>query len=698
MRLKRFLWELYLFLCLLIFTSCTKSVTQTSKIDLHNSFYYLKGGADSSINQIQNRSDEFDNKLTFWGRHNLAKITGSKDSYIWLKADFFIPDDLRGKDLGILIDYIHFAEKIWVNGTYIGESGVMPNEKKLSERSSMYAVHYYTIPEAALNQKEINSVYIKVYAKGNAEISGKAFIAEKNVISQEASNSTFVHSRIYLVFVAGPFAAFVLFFVFFISRKKNKNQLYYLFAMQNFFTVILFAYLASSEIPLYVSFGIPHITFVKITLCISIYFIVHFLSLFEIQYVAGSIQKSVMVVKYFLLFITVLPTILVRDLQTLMSFTPFMIVSCVIQWGLGIFYTIKGLFIKEQKKNAIILNIAFLPLYISIIIDLIIRIGFSYTELPYLTIFGHQIANLFFIVTLAGQMNKAVEKNEYLNKNLEREIEIQTVDIKFANERLEQEVNRSKQDLEMASLVQKKFLPPLEAEYKGWDVSILYEPLAKVSGDLYDYYNEEDKLHGFSLFDASGHGVAASLVTMLSKNIIFKSFRNALRTGCNVSSALIDINDTIISAKGNVENYLTGILVKFGEIEMDGTNSVQLASAGHPYPIWYSTEKNDIEELLPDVNHVQFGAIGIPEIDVSFPDIEFTMKKGDVLVCYTDGLLESSNEDRVEFGWNRVADIVKEFHDLSAKEINNKLIGKLNKFLGESLRDDDITIIVLKRL
>lgn len=101
MRLKRFLWELYLFLCLLILTSCTKSVTQTSKIDLHNSFYYLKGGADSSINQIQNRSDEFDNKLTFWGRHNLAKITGSKDSYIWLKADFFIPDDLRGKDLGI---------------------------------------------------------------------------------------------------------------------------------------------------------------------------------------------------------------------------------------------------------------------------------------------------------------------------------------------------------------------------------------------------------------------------------------------------------------------------------------------------------------------------------------------------------------------------------------------------------------------
>ena len=168
---------------------------------------------------------------------------------------------------------------------------------------------------------------------------------------------------------------------------------------------------------------------------------------------------------------------------------------------------------------------------------------------------------------------KTIELKD-LNENLEKKVNERTHELKDANyelsilnARLEKEKFRSELELEMASIVQRKFFPQPIKHFKGWDIAICYEPLAKVSGDLYDYYNFKNILNGISIFDVSGHGISASLITMLSKNIISHAFQRGYRNRESIEHMLNRINNSIITEKGEIDNYLTGLLCRFSEFD-----------------------------------------------------------------------------------------------------------------------------------
>ena len=94
---------------------------------------------------------------------------------------------------------------------------------------------------------------------------------------------------------------------------------------------------------------------------------------------------------------------------------------------------------------------------------------------------------------------------------------------------------------------------------------------------------------------------------------------------------------------------------------------------------------------------MQYGAIGIKGIDVSFPQINFMMSDGDVLVCYTDGLTEAMNANRELFGKERVKQIIQDNHSKTSREILNALKTAVDDFAADTPADDDMTVIVLRR-
>ncbi len=630
--------------------------------------------------------------LEKWGRKNLYEIAGSGGSYIWVKFDFTIPQELKNKNLAVIIPYVHFSEKSWINGVFLGSDGVLPEDGP--ELSSRYSTHHYEFPLEILNQDGNNTFLMKVYCKGIAEISGQAYISETGYVNKKYGILAFLHTRMFLIVIGGPFATFILFITLFLTRKKKVYVNLY-FALMNFATDIFMGTFVASDVPWYTSLGIPYLVFIKIAICISLNFMIYFMSSFEIAFLYTNVPKSIKYQKFAILVVSLLAIIAAPTLDVLIKMTIPLGILLFLQWGYGAYFTIKALINPKKRKQANKLVIGFVFLYICFVIDVFIHLIWDFTELPINTISGYQVMLITFVVLLSRDVNKTIENNEYLNENLAREIQIQTVDITFANERLEQEVAHAQKDLEMAGLVQEKFMPPANADFKNWDLAITYEPLSKVSGDLYDYYSFDGMLDGVSVFDASGHGISASLVTMLSKSIIFKAFKKCFANEQPVSSALLEINEKFIKAKGSVDNYLTGVMMKFQNEE--GKSKVDLASAGHPYPVLYSTASGGIEELLPDVNNVQYGAIGIPDIEVSFPDIDFEMLSGDVLVIFTDGIIEGANEDHEQFGRKRLEQIICENHDLTAEEIRLKILNNYNGFLGETLRDDDVTFVVLKR-
>ena len=360
-------------------------------------------------------------------------------------------------------------------------------------------------------------------------------------------------------------------------------------------------------------------------------------------------------------------------------------------------YIIRGFQIEMFRKSSLILTVSLIPFIIMLAIDLIIRMGFKITTLPYFSFYGWQLTIISYLVVLSYNHAMTIINNEYLNTNLKEEVQKQTENLHQANNRLLDRIHRSNIDLQMAAVVQQKFFPYPKKNYQGWDLAVNYEPLSEVSGDFFDYYALGIKLDGISLFDVSGHGIAASLITMLSKNIVYNAFQKNRFYDVPISKCLLDVNHDLIVAKGTIDNYMTGIMMRIGNFDENDCCKIDFANAGHPRPILYRSATDDCIEIIGDSEAEQFGAIGMANIDVKYRDVSFTMQKDDILVCYTDGVTEAENLAHQQFGKQRVMDFLMENHTKNAHRLVSELARTVKMYVGEGDRKDDITIIVMKR-
>ena len=685
-----------------ILTLCACRPTISQKIDLSDSFYYWVSTAESTPGDAMKNAREF-KKLEDKTTRNLENTVGKSAHYVWLRAEFTIPPEFLGQPLGLVIPYLRFAEMLWCNGNFVSMFGSFPPH----EQSTLYKSHFFNLPINILDQTGgKNVILIKVYSHGQSAISSHSFIQPSRYSFAAHENINFWHSKVYMLLEGSLVLTAVLYFLLYLflrgSNKEYRVNLDY--AGMNFFSIFFIMPFFANEIPFYTTSVIPYIMFMKLTLCIPLYCVFFLISSFIKSFEHTRFSLPVQTIRYSILFIQIIITLAMPNYDALMKITVAMLVLCITHLSFGIVTFFKNLFESSKRKLALIQLGGFTPVLICIVIDVMLRIIDRTEPWPFITIFGWQVSIIAFMIILSSRFAATYKANKRLSQNLQIEVDKQTKELKDANyelsilnERLEFSNMRAETDLEMASIVQKKFFPAQYAVFKGWEVSICYEPLSKVSGDLYDYYPFKNILNGISLFDVSGHGISASLITMLSKNIISRIFQKGFRERENIGKMLIDINDSINKEKGNIENYLTGLLFRFNEFQNDDSCLVELGNAGHPYPYLYSTEKQQLIELKPDDKTEHCGAIGMKGMKVSFPEISFTMKPDDVIVCFTDGLNESVNDLHEQFGRSRIEHIILENKDNSADEIMTALRDSLKQFCGETPRDDDLSIIVLKR-
>ena len=244
-------------------------------------------------------------------------------------------------------------------------------------------------------------------------------------------------------------------------------------------------------------------------------------------------------------------------------------------------------------------------------------------------------------------------------------------------------------EIRLAQVVQQSFFKHNETIFKNWAISYYNKPMAGISGDFLDIYNTDDELNGIGIFDVSGHGIASGLVTMLVKNIIFQEFYNGKND--KLRSIIDRINIRYIKEKGNIENYLTGILTRLS----DNSDTVEFINAGHSMPIFYSA-KDDSAHYVEDDN-TAFGAIGLPDIPTNFVTHKVDMKRGDELIFFTDGVTEATNSDGEDFGKDRLLKSVFRNADRPLTTQVNCIVSDILTFIGSEPQKDDITIIILKK-
>ena len=350
--------------------------------------------------------------------------------------------------------------------------------------------------------------------------------------------------------------------------------------------------------------------------------------------------------------------------------------------------------IKKNKKRVIELLIGFTPVLLSILLAGILIIWKSYA-LSLIIVIGWQVTVLTFLGMLITFFIAQCNNVDYLNSNLEKLVQNRTEELTRANSSLEEinahlkyEVERADKEIELASFVQKSFYNITLPEFKNFEVAYYNKPMAGVSGDLYDLYFTKDNLDGFGLFDVSGHGISSGLVTMLVKNIINDEFHKGKKLALN--EVLYIINDRIIVQKGNVENYLTGILARIKG------NEIEFVNAGHPNAILLSAKDNKME-LIPRGNTNETGVIGIADFPVNFESVKRTVEKGDLLLLYTDGLVETMNRNREEFGLERLKRTFLKNSDMPIKAQIENIVEEARTFANRAKTTDDITLLIIKK-
>lgn len=623
------------------------------------------------------------------GYCNLSDLVGKDPQYVWVKISFVLEPDLRNKQLGMVIPYLHYAEKAWLNGVYIGEYG----RQEAPAVSSFYQSHFYSLPLMLLTEEGENVVFLKVLSQGLGTVSEGILIDEYASAKFYANSITYSHSKLYMFFAGILVCAFIFFFILYLARKERYILSFTFICIA---TVIFLTYFYAQEIPIIVIETFGDLLFTKIFLCCGCYLTIFTIVAFMMSYIGMEQPKVWVLFKHIVLVVSILLTLVMPNYHYLMKITVAMIITYFTHFIMGVILIIKYCFDVEKRKKAIISAIGFFPLASTIVADVFVRFIFRNIDYPYFAIFGWQITVTFFIFYLSWEYGHVYKRNKRLTEDLQAEIDLQTIDLIDANNKLEQENIQNQREMNMAAFVQQRFFPVLSNYCKNWDLGMVYSPLEKVSGDLYDFYRTEDGLAGFSLFDASGHGVAAALVTMISKNIIKTAFNNSKNNQTFMAEAMNEVNERFSVAKGDVENYLTGIMVRFTEQE-DGVK-LEMANAGHPYPCYYSAKEKKIIDLKAIEIGDHFGAIGMAGIEVAFPEVEYTMEKGDILVCFTDGITDTADENRNSFGRKRVEDIILENSDAASQKIVDELMASADEFRGARPRDDDISIIVLKRI
>lgn len=225
-------------------------------------------------------------------------------------------------------------------------------------------------------------------------------------------------------------------------------------------------------------------------------------------------------------------------------------------------------------------------------------------------------------------------------------------------------------------------------ELDSYDIAYYSKAMAGVSGDMFDFYTDDNVLEGAGIFDVSGHGIASGLVTMLVRNIFQQEFHQ------NETSPLYEVMEIIDKRirveKRNIENYLTGILLRIkGE-------DIEIVNAGHPCPIIYRKDSGECS-YFDEKRKYSSTVIGLTAIEPFFQETSFTMNKGDEIILFTDGIKEAMNKLHDEYGSTRFLKSVQEAVQKDFDQQIPSVLSDIGHFTENTEQSDDITIVILRK-
>lgn len=257
---------------------------------------------------------------------------------------------------------------------------------------------------------------------------------------------------------------------------------------------------------------------------------------------------------------------------------------------------------------------------------------------------------------------------------------------------VEAEKSRLDRELGLAGSIQKLLLPQYIPQAHSVEVETVYRPAQQIGGDLYDVFDLGGGRIATIVADVSGHGISAALLMAICRT----NFQHLARTAISAADLLRSLN------RAMMRSFKRGMFITIACAFIDTQrNTLTVARAGHERPVLVSNhlrEKCGSELEFLESKGLAVG-IAKPEIfDAAITEVSRSYSRGDVLVFYTDGLTESLDENGEEFGAARLEAVIRENHELPAKQLNAAIIDALRKFTDGKEPADDLTLVTIRAI
>ena len=253
------------------------------------------------------------------------------------------------------------------------------------------------------------------------------------------------------------------------------------------------------------------------------------------------------------------------------------------------------------------------------------------------------------------------------------------------------EQEKLRRDVALAVEVQRRLLPERPPAGKVATLAAMSVPARSVGGDYYDFIEMGENRIGLALADVAGKGVAAALImaaVQASLRVI------ASEDGIPLPELVAKMNRFLHQSTSSA-SYATFFYAQLDE----RTRQLRYVNAGHNPPYLVRAVAHDADQQSPalSIEELKTGGAVIGLLPhLSYEEATIDLQPGDVLIAFTDGVIEALNTNEEEFGEDRLKDLIRRVAHLPVQEISTHISEELRRWISHAAQYDDLTFLVMK--
>jgi CheY-like chemotaxis protein len=233
-----------------------------------------------------------------------------------------------------------------------------------------------------------------------------------------------------------------------------------------------------------------------------------------------------------------------------------------------------------------------------------------------------------------------------------------------------------------AQQIQRGLLPKSAPQRGHFDIGGVSYPAEATGGDFFDYLPMKDGSLGVIVADASGHGFGPAILAAITHTCL-----RVLAQTTEDLPAILDVTNRLLHDDTGGERFVTLLFAQFNSLR----SSMAFSSAGHPEGYLldhFGAVKDRIQS-----NGVPLGILPSQNFPASSP---IPLEPGDLVVFYTDGILDAVSPEGVPFGKDRLLEKLQEVRQQPAQEVAESVCRAARDFYQHQPLRDDITTVVIK--